>query len=295
MIGVRLMGGLGNQMFQYALATKVAQDRHTQATMDLVFFENLVDIDTPREYELDCFNVSERFLPASKRPNEGPPHNYAGLYGKSRFIKQKLTGRSWNIYREPHHNFDKQALNQSNNTYFIGYWQTEKYFADIREKLLQDFSFINAPTGKNKSLLAEINKVESVSIHVRRSDYVTNKHANKFHGTKDQNYYNSALVPILKRIKKPSLFIFSDEPEWCKQNLSFKGMSTTYVEGNKKGYEDMRLMMQCNHNIIANSSFSWWAAWLNQNPDKIVVAPKKWFNDPSVNTKDVVPKQWQQV
>lgn len=294
MIGVRLMGGLGNQMFQYAFARRVAHDKNTDFVMDRVFFENIAEGDTTREYEIDCFNITERFLSANKRPNE-EPINYTGVFGKGRFLKHKLKGQSWHIYREPHHNFDAKALKQPNNTYFIGYWQTEKYFADIRDILLRDFSFKHAPTGKNKSLLAEITKTDSVSVHVRRGDYVANPATNKFHGPKEEAYYRAALAPILKQVKKPNLFVFSDEPEWCKENLSFEGLPTTYVEGNEKGFEDMRLMMHCKHNVIANSSFSWWAAWLNQNPSKVVVGPKKWFNDATVNTKDVIPKSWHQV
>ena len=126
---------------------------------------------------------------------------------------------------------------------------------------------------------------------MRRGDYVTNKNASSFHGTKDLGYYKAALKPVLKQTNKPVIFVFSDDPEWCKQNLKFS-QNTIYVEGNKKGSEDMRLMMQCKHNIIANSSFSWWAAWLNQNSDKVVVAPKKWFNDPKIDVSDVIPKSW---
>src|SRR5258708_5611506 len=114
MIGVRLMGGLGNQMFQYALARKVAHDKNTDFVMDMVFFENIAEGDTLREYELDCFKITERFLPANKRPNEGPI-NYAGVFGKGRFLKHKLGGLAWQIYREPHHNFDAKALKQPNN------------------------------------------------------------------------------------------------------------------------------------------------------------------------------------
>ncbi len=291
MIGVRLMGGLGNQMFQYAVARRLAITHRTSVALDMIFFENIAEVDTPRVYELDCFKLQAQILNPTSRPAENPDTNYLGKRGKLRLLKDSLTGKAWLVYREPHHNFDPSVANLPNKTYLIGYWQTEKYFLDIRDEILADFSFAHQPGPQNKTLLKQVQSTESVSIHVRRGDYVTNKNAHAFHGTKDNAYYQAALKPILKQVKKPTLFVFSDDPAWCKKHLTFK-YPTTYVEGNTRGYEDMRLMMHCQHNIIANSSFSWWAAWLNQNPDKLVVAPKQWFNDPSVNTADVLPDSW---
>jgi len=292
MIAVRLMGGLGNQMFQYALARKLAHLNHTKPIMDMVFFDNIAEVDTPREYELDCFTIKERFLPASKRPRENPDANYMGKRGRLRHIKHSLQGRAWAIYRESFHNFDEKVLACKNNTYLIGFWQTEKYFADIYEVLLKDFSFRQVPSGKNKKLMEQITTSPSISLHVRRGDYINNKHANRFHGVKDNSYYKKGLEAIVqKQPDKYTVFVFSDDIPWCKQNIKIP-FNTVYVEGNKKGFEDMRLMMNCNHNIIVNSSFSWWAAWLNQNEKKIVVGPKQWFNEPSVNAIDVLPSSW---
>jgi len=292
MIAVRLMGGLGNQMFQYALARSLAIKNHTNPIMDMVFFDNIAEVDTPREYELSCFNIKETFLPAAKRPQENHEANYRGRKGSLRKIKHTLMGKAWSTYQEPHHNFDKNTLNKSNGAYLIGYWQTEKYFVDIRTELLKDFSFKAKPKPSNQKILDQIKSSPSISLHVRRGDYVNNKNANKFHGTKGTEYYTKAINEIVKR--KPAnytLFVFSDDIAWCKKNLKLS-YPTVYVTGNKKGCEDMRLMMNCTHNIIANSSFSWWAAWLNQSPDKLVVGPKQWFNDPSVNTNDVLPSSW---
>ncbi len=288
MIVTRLMGGLGNQMFQYAAGRRLANTHKTTLSMDLSWFDNTNQVDTPRFYELDCFNVAEDFIdPADYLLIE----NTSGIKQKIRAYTKDLNKPKLKLYAEKFYQFDKTVLDLPDNTVLEGYWQTEKYFADIRDVLLKDFGFNNQPSSKNKQLLDKIKKTESVSIHVRRGDYVTNKNANAFHGTKEQAYYDAALEPILKHANLPSLFVFSDEPEWCKKNLKFD-MPTTYVIGNKKGSEDMRLMMHCKHNVIANSSFSWWASWLNQNPKKIVVAPKKWFNDSSINTKDVIPESW---
>lgn len=293
MIAVRLMGGLGNQMFQYAVARQLAEAHHTSVVMDLAFFENPADVDTPRHYELDCFSLEAHFLAPSRRPGE-PDTSYAGTKGKLLLAKHKLTGKAWRVYREPHHNFDPHVLQLPDNSYLVGYWQTEKYFKPIREALLTDFGFKTPASGPNKTLLKEIQSTNAISLHVRRGDYVSNANASRFHGTKDENYYKKALAAIVPKCKNPIVYVFSDEPEWCKKNLRL-GIKTVYVEGNTKGFEDMRLMSNCKHNIIANSSFSWWAAWLNQDSDKIVVAPKVWFNDPSVDTSDVIPKSWKRI
>ncbi len=296
MIAIRLMGGLGNQMFQYALIRKLSIKNKINFSMDLTFYENIADSYTLREYELSCFNVVESFLPASKRPNENlDSKRYTGLIGKKKLIEDKLKKRDiWTIYRESHHNFDNKALLCKNNSYLIGYWQTEKYFSDIRKVLLNDFSYKENPNSKNSLFLNQIKSSPSISLHVRRGDYVTNENANQFHGIKDNEYYKSALKKITNNPSRFNIFVFSDDIEWCKKNLNL-GTKMIFVTGNKKGSEDMRLMMNCNHNIIANSSFSWWAAWLNNNPSKIVVAPSKWFNDESINTSDIIPKTWVKV
>lgn len=287
MIGVRLMGGLGNQMFQYATAKSLAIKNNTSVAMDMIFFDNLEENDTPREYELDCFRISNEIISPSKRPDENRTSSPGTL---NRFRRLSRT-REWQIYREAHHNFDPNVLKLADWTYLIGYWQSEKYFKDIREMLLEDFSFKEQPNKKCQEMLELINSSRSISIHVRRGDYITNPNANKFHGTKDYNYYDAAVKTIAKEVSDPKLFIFSDDLDWCKKNLKFT-YPTVYVEGNDKGFQDMRLMLNCQHNVIANSSFSWWAAWLNNNPDKLVVGPKKWFNDPKVNTSDVMPSSW---
>lgn len=292
MIAVRLMGGLGNQMFQYAIGRKLALKNNTKLNMDMVFFENIADVDTPREYELDCFNIQQYFLAPSKRPQENPDANYLGRKGKLRKLKHKVLGKAWSIYREPHHHFDKKVLDSGDGTYLVGFWQSEKYFKDIRSQLLADFSFKSKPSKANQEILNQIKAGPSISLHVRRGDYVSNKHANKFHGTKGSPYYQKAVKEITKKAPNEyTVFVFSDDINWCKKNLKLP-FKTVYVAGNKKGFEDMRLMVNCDHNIIANSSFSWWAAWLNQNPKKIVVGPKQWFNEPGVNTNDVLPGSW---
>jgi hypothetical protein len=146
----------------------------------------------------------------------------------------------------------------------------------------------------NEEMAHRIGGEESaVSIHVRRGDYVSDAGTNRFHGTCSVDYYHDAVDRISGFAPASHFFVFSDGIDWAKENLRLR-QPVTYVDFNdgEKNYEDLRLMSLCKHHIIANSSFSWWGAWLNPNPDKIVIAPKKWFNDPSINTDDLIPNSW---
>lgn len=145
----------------------------------------------------------------------------------------------------------------------------------------------------NEQVAQNILSVNAVSLHVRRGDYVSNLTINQFHGTCSLEYYNQAIAQIAKKVETPHFFVFSDDPEWVKSNLKID-YSITIVDHNNadKNYEDIRLMSLCKHHIIANSSFSWWGAWLCRNPNKIVIAPLKWFNDKSINTTDLIPDGW---
>ncbi len=278
MIIARLQGGLGNQMFQYAAARALAEKNSTSVALDLTWFGQAFDADTtPRHYELDCFAL------------DSTTKKY-----KNRLIIKVLYSRS-TIYNEPYFHYNPDLLKLPNHTVLNGYFQSEQYFADIRELLLEDFRWQKAPTGKNKKLAEELTKDKSsVSLHIRRGDYASNENTAKYHGLTGLEYYKSATKQIEKQIKAPRFYIFSDDPAWCRANLKLKH-PTTFVDWNTDGAEDMRLMSKCQHNIIANSSFSWWAAWLNQNPAKIVIAPQRWFAHAESNTKDVIPKSWHKI
>lgn len=278
MIRVVLQGGLGNQMFQYAAGRALAERNNTDVILDLSWFDQEFDTGiTPREYELSSFTLD---LNTAK-------------YLQT--LRQKLQLRSAKIYAEPHFHYDPSFVSLPKNTVLNGYFQSEKYFAQIRSTLLDDFNWKHQPKGKNKKLYEQIRSdLSSVSVHVRRGDYVSNKSAAKFHGLTGVEYYKKAVALVEKKINTPSLYVFSDDPEWCKKNLKFK-QQTTYISHNTDGSEDMRLMKACRHNIIANSSFSWWGAWLNESPDKIVIAPKQWFSHSESNTKDIIPNSWQKL
>ena len=291
MIIVQLKGGLGNQMFQYATARRLAYITGAFLKLDTTWFDT-VSADIKRKYELSIFNIKEEF--ASQR--EIARLKEYTLNGKpnlrTRIFKLLSNHKPTHIVEKYFH-FDPEVLNLKDDVYLDGYWQSEKYFHDIRALLIKEFSVKPISDDRNKNMADTIRSSESVSVHVRRGDYVSNQSTNAYHGICSIEYYYKATAIITQKVKDPHFFLFSDDPEWVRENLTFD-YPATYVDINspEKAHEDMRLLSLCKHHVIANSSFSWWGAWLSQSPDKIVVAPKKWFKDSSINTKDLLPANW---
>jgi hypothetical protein len=177
--------------------------------------------------------------------------------------------------------------------YLEGYWQSPKYFFDIKNIIGYEFTVKTGPDQVNKELMEKISQVEAVSVHVRRGDYVSNPATGNYHGVCSLDYYRTAVATITGRVRQPHFFIFSDDPAWAEKNLSVIGPKTVIERnGPERGHEDMRLMSLCRHHIIANSSFSWWGAWLCEKTDKIVISPKRWFKKEDIDTKDLVPESW---
>jgi len=291
MIIVQLYGGLGNQMFQYATGRALSLKNDTDLKLDLHAFESYSKGITKRKYKLDIFNIKTKFASIKEVEEYTIPSKI--MYLLNRNLKLPTNPYSSTYIKEKTLNFDESVMKLSKKIYLDGYWQTEKYFKNFDKQIKIDFIFKSEPSSKNKVLLEQIKSTNSVSIHVRRTDYVSDKETNEFHGVIGTEYYRAAIVLLSQKVKNPRYFIFSDDISWCKINLKFI-KDAVFVDYNKddKSFEDMRLMSKCMHNIIANSSFSWWGAWLNNNPNKIVIAPKKWFNDPTVGVKDRVPKGW---
>ena len=289
MIIVRLNGGLGNQMFQYATGRTLAHRLDTQLKLDISQFQHNPD----RNYNLGCFSIQEQFVSQQDLDRIQMP---ILMFFKNpfRLLRKKMSSEPPIIrVMERYFHFDPEIQNLSDNIYLKGYWQSEKYFKEIEEIIRREFSIKIPPDSDNKEFRDRISAVNSVSIHVRRGDYVTNPLTYQTHGVCDVDYYQKAIDETLKAIDKPHFFIFSDDQSWAKSNIILNA-PMEYVTHNDslKNYEDLRLMSTCKHHIIANSSFSWWGAWLNQNPDKIVIAPQKWFNDPTINTNDLIPSTW---
>lgn len=293
MIIVKLMGGLGNQMFQYAAARSLAQRHNTEVAMDCSFLANPPPGDTPRQYFLDSLAVKQRFASV---------HEIAEIGGLYRSVSQKVLlrirrlaciAKSENIFREKGLNFCPEFLGLPDNVYLDGFWQSERYFADIAEIIRKEFAVSDEPRGRNLELAGRIKSTEGVSVHFRRGDYLNSAKTAAYHGLPGIDYYHRALDKIREYVSDPKLFVFSDEPDWVRQNIEFP-VPFEIVDHNppERGVEDLRLMSCCRHAIIANSSFSWWGAWLITNPQKMVVAPSRWFAAAENDPVDLIPDSW---
>ena len=292
MILISLQGGIGNQLFQYATARRLAHVHNTELKLDL----SLLADDKLRIYELNHFNICAQtadnndFLLLKKNMLSKKIRTYLkGLFQG----KNVLT-----VVREKHFPFDETVLALADNTFFeFGYWQTEKYFKDIKHILQQELTLKdNLSTQSNEVALRIQNTPNTVCLHVRRGDYVSNPLTNSVHGTCSLQYYQKALQLIEQKYPELNLFVFSDDPEWTCANIqSNHPMVFVNHNGAETAYEDLHLMSLCQHNIIANSSFSWWGAWLNQNPEKIVCYPNPWFRSEELDTCDLCPDNWHKV
>jgi hypothetical protein len=291
MIIVKLIGGLGNQMFQYAAGKSLALKNHTDLYIDISHLaKDTKGAYTKRELELDVFNT--KYHIATSEQIEKFRIDNQNKY--TRFLQRNYPFLFSNLYvAESGNKFNSQFFKYGRNTYLDGFWQCEDYFKMHRELLLKDFTLKHALHPEEESLKQTIQNGTNISLHVRRGDYVSIPSNLNFHGVLDVEYYNKAIELIKQKTKIDKVFVFSDDIEWCKQNFTNHELFN-FVDFTHKvpAYQELYLMSQCSHHIIANSSFSWWAAWLNNKPNKIVVAPKVWFADKSIDTSDIVPKQW---
>lgn len=288
MIIVKLIGGLGNQMFQYAAGKALALRHQTNLKVDTIELNSDPEGKyTKRHFELHLFNTT--VLPASKDEivlfeNLDNTKFKRELQRRFPFLFKYLKAvESGSPY---HQEFEKYPV----NTYLSGFWQSELYFKRYEKEIRQDFSFNQNVVEANQELASEIITQQAVSLHVRRGDYVSNANAHSFHGICSMEYYDRAVNTITTKHPDVALFVFSDDLDWCKANLKYN-LPITFVKTDN-AHSDMYLMSLCKHNIIANSSFSWWGAWLNAYANKIVIAPKQWLADPNVNTKDIIPQSW---
>lgn len=278
---VRIQGGLGNQMFQYAFYMAL-KEKH-----------NNVYCDVDEYKKNNCHNGME----LEKLFNikiKTPPRMILKLY-KSKNKILKYFQNTWLLKKYKYEDtlYEKRLIKSKENAYYSGYWQSEKYFLDIEYKIRKVFSFDKKITQENLKLIEEIsNKNNTVSIHVRRGDYISH---DSLGNLTPVFYYKEGIKYIREKIQNPLFLIFSNDIEWCKKNFDFKEEEVIYIDWNKdeNSFMDMYLMSICKNNIIANSSFSWWGAWLNTNTNKIVIAPEKWFRDESkLKYKDIVPEKW---
>lgn len=261
-------------MFQYAAARGLAARRNTGVALD------------GREARVRGEGVLTRVfdLPLEDQQDLPPLKRDALL----RYAAWRLSSPVFR--REQGLGYNAAIEGFPDGSYLHGYWQSERYFAHVAEDIRQDFAFPVFSSPQNADMAAQIGLGLSVSLHVRRGDYVTLG----AHGLCDQAYYTAALERVLDGLADtPTIFVFSDDPDWARSNLSLPCTKVVVdLNGAETDFEDMRLMSLCTHNIIGNSSFSWWGAWLNANPDKRVAGPKAWFGDPKMDNPDILPDCW---
>lgn len=276
-------------MFQYAIGRCLAHKYRTELKLDIRDFKNY----TLRNYDLNNFDIIENFATSSDLSRILFPSDTLAVRVFKHVIRSVSRVQPIEYIKEKEYSFQQNFLKLPDNIYLDGYWQSEKYFLDIESIIRKEFSVVSPLTLTSQDLAERIQNCEAVSLHVRRGDYVSDPKTNSVHGVCGADYYSNAIDMICERIENPYFFIFSDDPDWACNNIK-PNAPTTYVrhDDHSKDYEDICLMSMCKHNIIANSSFSWWGAWLNENPEKIVIAPRKWFNSKDMDTRDLLPDKW---
>ncbi|MEJ0001582.1 MAG: alpha-1,2-fucosyltransferase [bacterium] len=294
MIIVRLSGGMGNQMFQYAAGRALALKHDVSLALDPTFLNHrnrMPKFLRPhfvfRNFDLDVFNIQARIAKPSEISFRNRPF-FSGwlMLAIDAALRKIAVFPGW----EKFFSFDKKVLELGPDTYLEGYWQSPKYFSAIEEIIRKDFTLALPLSEKSEKLKKEIQSGVSVCVHVRRADFV----ASSFHGTFGKEYYEAGIALVAKSVPVGKVYVFSDDIAWCEKNLRFD-VPTTFVgneHAGRKGEGHLALMSACKHFIIPNSTFSWWAAWLGEHKGKIVITPKKWFADKSMNTNDLMPEAW---
>lgn len=292
MILVKLRGGLGNQMFQYAAALRLALTHSTEVRIDSSWYRSENDA-TPRRYELDLLNITGTLATSFEvvglngvrraRPYEMPLALLRKVRPRYRFVAEQSLA------------FDQEILNLGDSVCLFGYWQSERYFQDVEPFVRKQFNFVSTLSPRSTETAARIAETEAVAVHVRRTDYVNDGRAAPLLGACSLDYYKKAIGLIQEVVPNPTYFVFSDDLAWARANLAF-GAPVVFVGHNvgRRAHEDLRLMARCRHHVIANSSFSWWAAWLAERGGR-VIAPSPWFGGSTAVANDIVPSRWTQV
>jgi hypothetical protein len=289
----QLQGGLGNQLFQYAAARALSHKIHSPLLLDQSWFSKTYDNVTPRDFLLPLMNIKGSFISyekAIKRPKK--------IY--------RLAQKFWPIdpfifVEKTPFRFDSQIGSapafKRQNLYLMGYWQSYKYFESIKSILQSEISPKNSLDSHYQNYLEQINTSESAMVHVRRGDYIDLASAARIHGFIGLDYYQKGMQSILEKNSDTQFFVFSDDLEWAKENLPHqdKCKFIESISSSNAVIQELELMTHCQHYLIANSSLSWWAAWLSKNPNGSVICPSQWTTDSSVNWSELLPSSWHRI
>ena len=298
-VAVLLKGGLGNQLFQYAAGRALADKHCCRLVLDVSWFNQLdPSTTTPRKFALTPFGLKLILRGEVQRVGANTVLVSSPLLRVAKKVKSLLSAirlKLWGItvFREQGFAFDANLLEVKPPAEIHGFWQSEKYFQGIADQLRQELGQPRALSVASRQVLADIETSESICMHVRRGDYLTNQHAANLHGTCSPEYYVEGLRRVTRNLDSPKLFIFSDDPAWVRENLHFN-VPRVVVDANgpDDAHQDLWLMAACQHFVIANSSLSWWGAWLGRQPGKRVVAPARWFASGALDTRDLIPSNW---
>lgn len=281
---VKLQSRLGNQLFIYAFYKELERVSGKKCYLDVLDYEN-----PDAELSLEAFNV--KFQPADKK--------YRDLLRTTRLKLRRQIKKIFRInlgYKKNHAydaigGFDPSYFSKKTPTYFEGYWQSEKYFEGSKDILRKELTFKNEELFKQNPNCEKIENSNSVSIHFRCGDYLSKPRTRMRFYVCTKGYFDRAISHMKTHLDNPKFFVFTDDHEWVKKNLKFPD-NFVFVESNDK-FEDLYLMSRCKNNIISNSSFSWWGAWLNNNPEKIVIAPDIWGTPKmKYSYESIVPDSW---
>lgn len=282
-------------MFQYALGRAIAQRTGAPLLLDTNVIEHALQ-ETQRCYDLDIFRLKPTF---ATRTDVARYHSHgAGLVGKIAHRLRGASGASEILYQY-RFEYQPKILNLRPPIYITGYWQSYRYFADIEDALRRDFAFRDELPPAAADHAQAIARPGAVCVHVRRGDYTEARNAN-FIGPSSIDYYRRAVARVRECVERPVFFIFSDDLAWCRTNFGWLGEAARFMEyttppGFKQHASDLQLMTRTEYFITANSTFSWWAAWLAGDRAKLVIAPKEWFKDPRLSTDDLVPPHWERL
>jgi len=288
MIIVKLMGGLGNQMFQYAFGRSLSLKKGVPLKLDLSFLLDRTPVKNFvfRDYDLTIFKC----MPEIANHVEKTSILTDSFLLSNKHFNKILPVTKRRYYTEKSFEYDANSQKIDDNTYLEGYWQSYKYFSEFEDVIRKDFSFNHKFTEKEEAVNQKIKSTNSVCVNVRRTDFLVNSH----HGVCNEEYFKNGINSIEQFETDLEIFVFSDDMDWCRENLKFN--HKTFFVGHEyagdKFQSYLSLMTNCKHFIIPNSSFGWWAAWLASHKKKIVITPKKWFGNVKRNTNDLIPANW---
>lgn len=290
MICIQLNGGLGNQLFQYATGRALALRNNCELLLDTSLLSRNTTHVTPRDLELHHFQVNGRVTTSLES---------AGLIlSRSMPVLSSLCS-PWRVYVEKGKGYNANLLSLPDQTYLLGYWQSFLYFTGIANAVSAELQIAKPLSATSQAIAVEIDATNSVAIHVRRGDYVSLAMAARFHGTLQLPYYLAALARVREQVCDARYYVFSDDVDWCRKHLPISACNTLFVNHNtgNNAWQDLELMSRCRHHVIANSSFSWWGAWLadQRRPSvgRVVIAPNRWFAAvPDLDLSDRLPPHW---